>query len=78
MGHAARVELQRDRARRISGEDFDQCIGLTYTVLSVPGDEVIGCVYVYGSRQRPGVMFAPGPGEPRFARGASLRPPEGV
>lgn len=40
---------------REHAEDFDRRVGFTYTVLSVPGDDVIGCVYIYGSRHEPGV-----------------------
>jgi hypothetical protein len=29
--------------------DFEQRRGFTYSVLSVPGHEVIGCVYIYPS-----------------------------
>ena len=48
------LEANLDDLRQ-HAEDFDRRVGFTYTVLSVPGDEVIGCVYVYGSRQEPGV-----------------------
>ncbi|MFH8341908.1 GNAT family N-acetyltransferase [Streptomyces sp. AM6-12] len=41
---------------RRHAEDFDRRVGFTYTVLSVPGDDVIGCVYIYGSRRDPGVI----------------------
>jgi hypothetical protein len=48
------LEANLDDLRQ-HAEDFDRRVGFTYTVLSVPGGEVIGCVYVYGSRQEPGV-----------------------
>ena len=48
------LEANLDDLRQ-HAEDFDRRVGFTYTVLSVPVDEVIGCVYVYGSRQEPGV-----------------------
>ncbi|GAA3481573.1 N-acetyltransferase [Streptomyces yanii] len=48
------LEANLDDLRR-HAEDFDRRVGFTYTVLSVPGDDVIGCVYIYGSRQAPGV-----------------------
>jgi hypothetical protein len=44
------LEANLDDLRQ-HAEDFDRRVGFTYTVLSVPGDEVIGWVYVYGSRQ---------------------------
>jgi hypothetical protein len=41
---------------RKHAEDFDRRVGFTYTVLSVPEGDVIGCVYIYGSRDEPGVI----------------------
>jgi hypothetical protein len=43
--------LERNR-RDLEGHaaDFEARRGFTYTVLSDPGDEVIGCVYIYPSR----------------------------
>ncbi|MEU1518811.1 N-acetyltransferase [Streptomyces sp. NPDC005811] len=38
---------------RRHAQDFDERTGFTYTVLSVPEGEVIGCVYIYPSRQDP-------------------------
>ncbi|MFJ4094731.1 N-acetyltransferase [Kitasatospora sp. NPDC089913] len=35
--------------------DFEARRGFTYSVLAVPGDAVVGCVYVYPDRERPGV-----------------------
>ncbi|MFF3879334.1 GNAT family N-acetyltransferase [Streptomyces sp. NPDC001978] len=48
------LEANLDDLRR-HAEDFERRVGFTYTVLSVPGDDVIGCVYIYGSRHEPGV-----------------------
>ncbi|OIK23277.1 GNAT family N-acetyltransferase [Streptomyces malaysiense] len=47
-------EANLDDLRR-HAEDFDRRVGFTYTVLSVPEDDVIGCVYIYRSRQDPAV-----------------------
>ncbi|GAA1325422.1 N-acetyltransferase [Actinocatenispora thailandica] len=44
---------------RRHADDFERRVGFTYTVRSVPGGDVIGCVYIYGSRTEPA------PGEPR-------------
>lgn len=49
------LEANLDDLRR-HAEDFERRTGFTYTVLSVPGGDVIGCVYVYGSRSEPGVV----------------------
>jgi hypothetical protein len=45
------MTLERNR-RDLEGHhaDFEARRGFTYTVLSDPGDEVIGCVYIYPSR----------------------------
>jgi hypothetical protein len=48
------LEANLDDLRR-HAQDFELRRGFTYTVLSVPEDDVIGCVYIYGSRQEPGV-----------------------
>lgn len=40
---------------RRHAEDFKKRVGFTYTVLSVPEHDVIGCVYIYGSRHESGV-----------------------
>ncbi|MCW2874633.1 N-acetyltransferase [Actinacidiphila oryziradicis] len=48
------VEANLDDLRQ-HAEDFERRIGFTYTVLSVPEDDVIGCVYIYGSRHEPGI-----------------------
>ncbi|WP_330348986.1 GNAT family N-acetyltransferase [Streptomyces sp. NBC_00582] len=40
---------------RRHAEDFTDRTGFTYTVLSLPDEDVIGCVYIYGSRDTPGV-----------------------
>ena len=31
-------------------DDFMQRVGFTYSLIEVPGDEVIGCVYIYPAR----------------------------
>jgi hypothetical protein len=31
-------------------KDFRWRVGFTYSVIEVPGDEVIGCVYIYPAR----------------------------
>jgi hypothetical protein len=31
-------------------QDFAQRVGFTYSVIEGPGDEVIGCVYIYPAR----------------------------
>ncbi|MDX3237096.1 N-acetyltransferase [Streptomyces sp. ME03-5709C] len=41
---------------RKHADDFERRTGFTYTVLSVPQGEVIGCVYIYGSRGEPGTV----------------------
>ncbi len=48
------LEANLEDLRR-HAEDFERRSGFTYTVLSVPGNDVIGCVYIYGSRQDPEV-----------------------
>ncbi|MEU5796890.1 N-acetyltransferase [Streptomyces sp. NPDC047813] len=48
------LEANLDDLRR-HAEDFDHRTGFTYTVLSVPDGDVIGCVYIYGSRRDPDV-----------------------
>lgn len=48
------LEANLEDLRR-HAEDFDRRVGFTYTVLSAPGDDVIGCVYIYGSRHDPNV-----------------------
>jgi hypothetical protein len=48
------MEANLEDLRR-HAKDFEKRVGFTYTVLSVPGDEVIGCVYIYGSREELGV-----------------------
>ena len=35
---------------RRHAEDFAQRLGFTYSVIEVPGDGVIGCVYIYPAR----------------------------
>lgn len=35
---------------RRHADDFVQRVGFTYSVIEVPGDEVIGCVYIYPAR----------------------------
>ena len=40
---------------RRHAEDFARRSGFTYTVLETATDRVIGCVYIYPSRQQPGV-----------------------
>lgn len=47
---ANRDDLERHAA------DFARRVGFTYTVLSVPDGDVVGCVYIYGSRRDPGVI----------------------
>ncbi|MEU2748581.1 N-acetyltransferase [Streptomyces collinus] len=41
---------------RRHAEDFDRRVGFTYSVLSVPDADVVGCVYIYGSRHEPGLI----------------------
>jgi hypothetical protein len=41
---------------RRHAEDFDRRVGFTYTALSIPDDDVVGCVYIYGSRHEPGLI----------------------
>lgn len=36
--------------------DFERRTGFTYTVRATPGDEVVGCVYVYPHREEPGAV----------------------
>jgi hypothetical protein len=48
------LEANLEDLRR-HAEDFEQRVGFTYTVLSVAEDDVIGCVYIYGSRHESGV-----------------------
>lgn len=48
------LEANLEDLRR-HAEDFDRRVGFTYTVLSNPGGDVIGCVYIYGSRHDPNV-----------------------
>jgi hypothetical protein len=36
---------------RKHAEDFATRVGFTYSVIEVPGDEVIGCVYIYAARE---------------------------
>jgi hypothetical protein len=48
------LEANLEDLRR-HAEDFEQRVGFTYTVLSVADDDVIGCVYIYGSRHESGV-----------------------
>ena len=48
------LEANLEDLRR-HADDFERRSGFTYTVLSVPGNDVIGCVYIYGSRQDPEV-----------------------
>ena len=48
------LEANLEDLRR-HAEDFERRSGFTYTVLSVPGNDVIGCVCIYGSRQDPEV-----------------------
>ncbi|WNM35351.1 N-acetyltransferase [Streptomyces sp. Li-HN-5-11] len=48
------LEANLEDLRR-HAEDFDRRVGFTYTVLSNPGGDVIGCVYMYGSRHDPDV-----------------------
>ncbi|WP_231929520.1 hypothetical protein [Micromonospora inositola] len=48
------LEANLDDLRQ-HAEDFDRRVGFTYTVLSVPEDDVIGCVYIYSSRHESGV-----------------------
>jgi hypothetical protein len=43
------VERNLTDLRRHS-DDFAQRAGFTYSVIEVPGDEVIGCVYIYPAR----------------------------
>jgi hypothetical protein len=40
---------------RRHAEDFARRSGFTYTVLETGSDRVIGCVYIYPSRDQPGV-----------------------
>ncbi|MEV5463131.1 GNAT family N-acetyltransferase [Streptomyces sp. NPDC002788] len=49
------LEANLDDLRR-HAEDFDRRVGFTYTVLSVPDGDVVGCVYIYGSRHEPGLI----------------------
>jgi hypothetical protein len=49
------LEANLEDLRR-HAEDFERRVGFTYTVLSVPEGDVIGCVYIYGSRHEPGVV----------------------
>ncbi|MEW2132378.1 N-acetyltransferase [Streptomyces sp. NPDC005435] len=41
---------------RAHARDFERRTGFTYTVLAVPGGEVVGCVYIYPSRAEPGAV----------------------
>jgi len=52
VGGLSLAENLRDL--RQHAEDFKQRAGFTYTVLA-DDDQVIGCVYIYPSRQEPGV-----------------------
>jgi hypothetical protein len=38
------------RDLRRHADDFARRAGFTYTVLSVPGDRVVGCVYIYPAK----------------------------
>jgi hypothetical protein len=55
------AENLRDLERHAA--DFAARRGFTYTVLSIPGDEVIGCVYIYPPRGQG--QDQPSAGEPR-------------
>jgi hypothetical protein len=45
------MPLDRNLADLIRHEDdFGRRVGFTYSVLEVPGDDVIGCVYIYPAR----------------------------
>ena len=35
---------------RRHADDFARRVGFTYSVIQVPGDEVVGCVYIYAAR----------------------------
>nr|WP_145486064.1 MULTISPECIES: hypothetical protein [Streptomyces] len=48
------LEADLDDLRR-HAEDFERRAGFTYTVLSVPEGDVVGCVHIHGARQDPGV-----------------------
>jgi hypothetical protein len=48
---AAGMPLDRNLADlRRHADDFARRVGFTYSVIQVPGDEVIGCVYIYPAR----------------------------
>ncbi|MER5352440.1 N-acetyltransferase [Kitasatospora sp. NPDC002551] len=47
-------ERNRDDLRRHAA-DFEARRGFTYTVREVPGDAVVGCVYLYPDRAEPAV-----------------------
>ncbi|MFE6745543.1 N-acetyltransferase [Kitasatospora purpeofusca] len=61
-GHWPPVEgmsLDRNLADlRRHAADFEARRGFTYSVLAVPGDAVVGCVYLCPDRERPGVTKA--------------------
>ncbi len=42
------MSLERNLADlRRHADDFTRRVGFTYSVIEVPGDDVIGCVYLY-------------------------------
>jgi hypothetical protein len=45
------MSLDRNLADlRRHADDFANRVGFTYSVIEVPGDDVIGCVYIYAAR----------------------------
>jgi hypothetical protein len=49
------LDSNLDDLRR-HADDFAKRVGFTYSVIRVPGDDVIGCVYMYPARDDPTVV----------------------
>jgi hypothetical protein len=47
---------RNDDDLRRHADDFTKRVGFTYSVIEVPGDEVIGCVYMYPARDDDAVV----------------------
>ena len=51
------MPLERNLADlRAHADDFDRRVGFTYSVIGTPGDEVIGCVYIYPAKSDPTIV----------------------
>jgi hypothetical protein len=51
------MPLDRNLAdMREHADDFDRRVGFTYSVIEIPGDEVIGCVYIYPAKNDPTIV----------------------